>query len=46
MHKFFTHEIEGPNAILRGEDHRHLSRVLRLKSGDEVLVNDENGQDY
>lgn len=46
MHKFFTNEIEESTAILRGEDHKHLSRVLRLKSADQVLVNDENGQDY
>lgn len=46
MHKFFTREIDQSKAILRGEDHKHLSRVLRLKSGDDVLINDENGQDY
>ncbi len=46
MHKFFTRELIEANAILRGDDHKHLSRVLRLKPGDQVVVNDENGQDY
>lgn len=46
MHKFFTKELEASKAIIRGDDHKHLSRVLRLKPGDQVVVNDENGQDY
>ncbi len=46
MHKFFTRELEASKAIIRGDDHKHLSRVLRLKPGDQVMVNDENGQDY
>ncbi len=46
MHKFFTKELESSKAVLRGDDHKHLSRVLRLKPGDPVVVNDENGQDY
>lgn len=46
MHKFFTRELEASKATIRGEDHKHLSRVLRLKPGDQVVVNDENGQDY
>lgn len=46
MHKFFTDEIENSLAIISGDDHKHLSRVLRLKEGDSVIINDLNGVDY
>src|SRR5690554_2798674 len=46
MHKFFTDEIEDSVAIVSGDDHKHLSRVLRLKEGDSVIINDLNGVDY
>lgn len=46
MHKFFTTELDASKATIRGEDHKHLSRVLRLSSGEKVVVNDEKGQDY
>jgi len=46
MHKFFTDEIEESVAYITGDDHKHLSRVLRLKEGDSVIINDLNGVDY
>ncbi len=46
MHKFFTDEITDSIAIISGDDHKHLSRVLRLKEDDEVIINDLNGVDY
>lgn len=46
MHKFFTEELDDVFAYIRGDDHKHLSRVLRLKEQDEILINDLKGQDY
>ncbi|HBW12831.1 MAG TPA: 16S rRNA (uracil(1498)-N(3))-methyltransferase [Proteiniclasticum sp.] len=46
MHKFFTDELDDVFAYIRGDDHKHLSRVLRLKEQDEILINDLKGQDY
>ena len=46
MHKFFTEEIDELFAYISGDDHKHLSRVLRLRIGDSVLVNDLMGTDY
>lgn len=46
MHKFFTDEIDELFAYISGDDHKHLSRVLRLREGDSVLVNNLMGTDY
>ncbi|WP_312651068.1 16S rRNA (uracil(1498)-N(3))-methyltransferase [Proteiniclasticum sp.] len=46
MHKFFTDEIDELFAYISGDDHKHLSRVLRLREGDTVLVNNLLGTDY
>jgi len=46
MHKFFTEEIDENVAVITGDDHKHLFKVLRLKIGDEVLVNDLKGIDF
>ncbi len=46
MHKFFTEAIASGDAVITGEDVRHAWKVLRLKIGDRVLVNDLAGQDY
>lgn len=46
MHKFFTEDILETSAQIFGDDHKHLSRVLRLRVGDEVLINDLKGTDY
>lgn len=46
MHKFFTEAISREQARITGDDVRHAWKVLRLKAGDEVLVNDLAGTDY
>ncbi len=48
MHRFFVDSINetSDNIIIYGDDVNHIKNVLRLKSGDEVLVGDGNGMDY
>lgn len=46
MHKVFTGEIASGEAILRGDDHKHLSRVLRVRIGETLIVNDLKGHDF
>jgi len=38
--------ISFPSAVLEGEEHRHLSRVLRIKPGKRVWLIDEKGERY
>ena len=48
MHKFFVpkQNIEGDNAIIDGEDVKHIYKVLRLKIGDVVSINNCEGSEY
>jgi len=48
MHKFFVpkQNIDGNNAIIDGEDVKHIYKVLRLKIGDKVSVNNGEGKEY
>lgn len=46
MHKFFTNRIGEDFAYIEKEDIRHLTRVLRIKSGDKIVINDFKGNDY
>ncbi len=48
MHKFFVpkQNIDGVNAIIHGEDVKHIYKVLRLKIGDKVSVNNCEGSEY
>ncbi len=48
LHHFFVRKenIKFPLVSLSGEEHHHLSRVLRLKKGEEVRVFDEDGELY
>ncbi len=46
MHKFFTEEIDELFAYITGDDHKHLSRVLRLRVGDTVMINNLKGTDF
>lgn len=46
MHKFFTEDVHGSQARITGDDVKHAWKVLRLKAGDVVLINDLKGQDY
>ena len=48
MHKFFVpkNNIDGDNAVIDGEDVKHIYRVLRLQIGDKVSVNNCEGKEY
>ncbi|MGV8983213.1 16S rRNA (uracil(1498)-N(3))-methyltransferase [Clostridium sp.] len=48
MHKFFVpkENIDGDNAIIDGEDVKHIYKVLRLKIGDKVSINNCEGKEY
>ena len=46
MHRFFTKEISDGFAWIRGEDVRHIRKVLRLSAGDPVSLCDGCGTDY
>ena len=42
MHLFLIDDIDQP--VVRGDDHRHLSRVLRLQPGDTLLLSQGDGR--
>ena len=46
MHRFFTEAISNGEALVTGEDVRHIARVLRLKAGDAATLCDGMGRDY
>ncbi|WP_085829253.1 16S rRNA (uracil(1498)-N(3))-methyltransferase [Clostridium massiliodielmoense] len=48
MHKFFVSEnnILSDMAIIEGEDVKHIYKVLRLKEGDRVNINNCNGKEF
>lgn len=48
MHKFFVtpDNINQSKAIITGDDVKHIYKVLRLKLGDEIVINDSNGNEY
>lgn len=48
MHKFFVPKdsIVDNNAIINGEDVKHIYKVLRLKVGDKVNINNCEGKEY
>lgn len=43
--RFFTENIE-KNAIVTGDDAKHISTVLRMRNGDKAIICDGNGMDY
>ena len=45
-HRYFTTEIAGGSAVLRGADAHHLARVMRAKPGDTVILCDGNAVEY
>ncbi len=45
MHRFFTNEIQPNTAVVRGEDVKHIAKVLRLRAGDSVLLCDGRGNE-
>jgi 16S rRNA (uracil1498-N3)-methyltransferase len=47
MNLFFSREFTATNsARVTGQEHLHLSRVLRLREGDLILINDLEGAVY
>jgi len=45
MPRFFADEI-GETIIISGDDAFHISRSLRMKKGDEIIICDKKGYDY
>ena len=45
MHRFFTSDIQQNYAIIRGDDVKHIAKVLRLKTGDVVQLCDGQGKE-
>ena len=45
MHRFFTSEIQNGTATVRGEDVKHIAKVLRLRAGDSVQLCDGAGNE-
>lgn len=48
MHKFFISKdkIIGKTAFIEGEDVKHIYKVLRLKTGEKVNINNCEGVEY
>lgn len=48
MHRFFVKKenIYSGGITIEGEDVQHISRVLRLKEGDKIVLCDQSGIDY
>jgi 16S rRNA (uracil1498-N3)-methyltransferase len=42
----FPEQVSGPNITVSGEDVRHIGAVLRMKTGDELLLCDGKGTEY
>lgn len=45
MKRFFVDKIHNP-MILTGDNHKHLSLVLRARIGDEIVLCPGDGNDY
>ncbi len=45
MHRFFTNEIQSNTAVVRGDDVKHIAKVLRLRAGDAVQLCDGQGNE-
>lgn len=45
-HRYFTTEVSDGTAILRGKDAHHLSRVMRAKLGETVILCDGKAIEY
>jgi 16S rRNA (uracil1498-N3)-methyltransferase len=48
MHRFFIkqEDIYNDGITIEGEDVQHISKVLRLKEGDKIVLCDQTGTDY
>jgi 16S rRNA (uracil1498-N3)-methyltransferase len=43
---FFSQLIQGEHLIIEGQEHLHLSRVMRKKTGDQIWVSNGKGISY
>ena len=43
MNRFFVNETGAGEAVITGEDLKHLAAVLRLKKGDNVMLSEGRG---
>lgn len=48
MNKFFVPQknIQGNNAVIKGEDVKHIYKILRMQKGDNIYINDCCGNEY
>ena len=48
MHKFFTpaHMFSDTHATITGEDVKHIYKVLRVKPGEKVVVNNLESEEF
>ena len=46
MPRFFTGQVNEQNAVIDGEDARHIALSLRMKVGERLTVCDGDGRDY
>ncbi|WMJ22190.1 RsmE family RNA methyltransferase [Paludicola sp. MB14-C6] len=46
MPRFFSNQIASNQIIITGEDAKHITKVLRMKMGEAITVNDKAGTDY
>ena len=48
MHRFFVDSsaIESDRIVITGDDAHHLSKVLRIREDEEIVVCDKAGTDY
>ena len=48
MHKFFTpaHMFSDTHATIIGEDVKHIYKVLRVKPGEKVVVNNLESEEF
>ena len=46
MRLFFAEHIEMPNFVFNQDESKHISKVLRLKTGDKILLTDGKGCFY
>lgn len=45
MARFFVENIDNPTCVIVGDDARHISKSLRMKEGDTVILSDGKGFD-
>lgn len=50
MHKFFVNseniDYDNNKIFIDGEDVNHITRVLRLRNNDKILISDKKGNEH